>query len=86
MGLGAEFAEGGPWFDGHTFAATSRGFGGAGVGAPRGPKEEEDHQAKVELDALAGGNKLKEYEVYVGRGGRGFPPSKWGNPLRLGPT
>ncbi len=28
---------------------------------------------------------LKDYEVYVGRGGRGVPASKWGNPFRIGP-
>ena len=33
---------------------------------------------------LAKGGKLKDDEVYVGRGGRGVPPSRWGNPFRIG--
>ena len=38
-----------------------------------------------ELDTLAKGGNLKEGMLYVGRGGRGVPPSKWRNPFKIGP-
>ena len=36
-----------------------------------------------EFAHLATGKGLSQNEVYVGRGGRGVSPSKWGNPYRL---
>ena len=36
---------------------------------------------QAELDALAKGGKLEDGVLYVGRGGRGVPPSKWGGTL-----
>ena len=52
---------------------------------PRGaPRRRKITQA--EFSSLARGGKLQDHEVYVGRGGRGVPPSKWGNPFRIGPS
>ena len=49
--------------------------GGVTDVVPRGaPSRRRITQA--ELDTLANGNKLKGDVVYVGRGGRGVPPSK----------
>ena len=50
-------------------------------GAPRRRRISQE-----ELLLLAGGGRLKDYEVYVGRGGRGLPPSRWGNPFKIGPS
>ena len=47
------------------------------------PKRRKITQA--ELDTLASGHSLKDNEIYVGRGGRGVPPSRWGNPFKIGP-
>ena len=33
---------------------------------------------------MAKGGKLEDDVLYVGRGGRGVPPSKWGNPFKIG--
>ena len=39
---------------------------------------------EAEFHSLAKGGSLTEGQVYVGRGGRGAVPSKWGNPFRVG--
>ena len=39
----------------------------------------------AELALLASGQQLGGNTVYVGRGGRGAPASKWGNPFKVGP-
>ena len=52
---------------------------------PRGaPRRRKITQA--EPGSLARGGKLEDYEVYVGRGGRGVPSSRWGNPFKIGPS
>ena len=37
-----------------------------------------------EFEALARGEAIGEGLCYIGRGGRGVPPSRWGNPFRVG--
>ena len=39
---------------------------------------------EAEFHSLAKGGSLTVGQVYVGRGGRGVVPSKWGNPFRVG--
>ena len=50
---------------------------------PRGPPKRRKI-TQAELDTLAKGGKLEDDVLYVGRGGRGVPPSKWGNPFKIG--
>jgi len=56
------------------------------AGIPIQPSERRPKRRRItdgELATLAAGGDLERHEVYVGRGGRGVPPSKWGNPYKL---
>ena len=70
-------------------ALTNRVSGGPASGDPQRDKKELEGQRtsrrKItggEFVLLAKGAQLPENLIYVGRGGRGAPPSKWGNPFR----
>jgi hypothetical protein len=47
------------------------------------PQAKRRRITRHELELLACGQGLGVNEVYVGRGGRGVPPSAWGNPFKV---
>ena len=63
-----------------TTALTNGGCAGLAVAAKSPTRR---RITKEEFENLAKGNSIGEDLCYVGRGGRGAPPSKWGNPFRI---